>query len=453
MIQIKRFVFLFILSLIAEYSSAQANTSSGEYWVVDYPASTAAGELQIAVTYKLWIPGGVKKIRAVIVHQHGAGTIAANAGRTASEDLQWQELARKWDCALLGPSYHVLNDRIDDSTGGSELWFDPRRGSDRTFLRALNELGILSGHKELTWAPWCLWGHSGGGIWADMMSTLYPDRVIAMWLRSGTAFMFRSKPEFKQLDSIPHRVYSIPIMCNPGIKEKNNLVGKGTLATFHEYRAEGALIGFAEDPLSGHDCGYSRSLAIPFFDACLAMRLPDKNSEDQSLRPMDISKAWLASLTDKKVYPFAAYKGNPLEAVWLPDETVAKAWMEYVKNGAVSDTTPPPAPFNVTVTNLKNSGTTISWSARADLESGIGGFIVMRDGKELIKLPVKPKVIYGHPLFQFGPINYFHDTPEYPVPLMSYTDIDAKVGEKHTYEIIAVNSDGLVSKPSKAEND
>src|SRR5665213_2571585 len=338
MIQIKRFVFLFILSLIAEYSSAQANTSSGEYWVVDYPASTAAGELQIAVTYKLWIPGGVKKIRAVIVHQHGAGTIAANAGRTASEDLQWQELARKWDCALLGPSYHVLNDRIDDSTGGSELWFDPRRGSDRTFLRALKELGILSGHKELTWAPWCLWGHLGGGIWADMMSRLYPDRVIAMWLRSGTAFMFRSKPEFKQLDSIPHRVYSIPIMCNPGIKEKNNLVGKGTLATFHEYRAEGALIGFAEDPLSGHDCGYSRSLAIPFFDACLAMRLPDKNSEDQSLRPMDISKAWLASLTDKKVYPFAAYKGNPLEAVWLPDETVAKAWMEYVKNGAVSDT-------------------------------------------------------------------------------------------------------------------
>jgi hypothetical protein len=71
----------------------------GQYVNVDYPASTHAGELQIAVTYTLWIPDGVKTIRGVIVHQHGAGTTASEAGATAAYDLHWQALAKKWDCA------------------------------------------------------------------------------------------------------------------------------------------------------------------------------------------------------------------------------------------------------------------------------------------------------------------------------------------------------------------
>src|SRR5216683_3213077 len=103
---------------------------AGQYLSVDYPASTNSGELQIAVTYTLWIPEGVKTIRGVIVHQHGAGTTASIEGSTAAYDLHWQALAKKWDCALLGPSYHVQNEKIDISPGASELWFDPRRGSE-----------------------------------------------------------------------------------------------------------------------------------------------------------------------------------------------------------------------------------------------------------------------------------------------------------------------------------
>src|SRR5580692_7789096 len=89
--------------------------AAGQYISVDYPASTVEGELQIAVTYTLWLPPEVKTIRGVIVHQHGAGTTAAEAGATAAYDLHWQALAKKWDCALLGPSYHVLNDATDAS--------------------------------------------------------------------------------------------------------------------------------------------------------------------------------------------------------------------------------------------------------------------------------------------------------------------------------------------------
>src|SRR6267378_7263170 len=188
--------------------------AAGQYLKIDYPSSTASNELQVAVTYTLWIPDGVKTLRGIIVHQHGAGTTASIEGSTAAYDLHWQALAKKWDCALLGPSYHVQNEKIDTSPGASELWFDPRNGSEKTFLKALEEFAAKSGHAELDKVPWALWGHSGGGIWSDVMTTLHPERVAAVWMRSGSAAIFRTHPEFAQ-PLVPAAAYAIPIMANP----------------------------------------------------------------------------------------------------------------------------------------------------------------------------------------------------------------------------------------------
>ena len=423
-----------------------ASRGGGHYVKVDYPASTATNELQTAVTYTLWIPEGAPRLRGLIVHQHGAGTTASIEGSTAAYDLHWQALARKWDCALLGPSYHVLNEKTDLTPGGSEWWFDPRRGSEKTFLKALNELAAKSGHPELATIPWALWGHSGGGIWSDVMTTLRPERVIAAWLRSGSAAMFCSRPEFPQPE-VPAAAYGVPAMCNPGVKEQPNTPWRGPLATFQEYRAKGAPIGFAPDPRTGHECGDCRYLAIPFFDACLAMRLPDKGSQNQALKPVDLSRGWLAPLLGEEAQPAAAFKGDPQAAVWLPNEAVAKAWMEYVKTGAVSDTTPPPAPFDVRMSPQRDQETEISWNAEADFESGIRNFIVLRDGRELAQVPPTPVGKFGRPLFQSMT---YHDTPSQPMPQMRYVDASAQSGEKHTYTVVAVNSVGLKSEPSTA---
>src|SRR2546421_1634155 len=178
-------IALFAVSAVAFAGTA---LGAGQYHKVDYPASTSPNELQTPVTYTIWIPDGVAHLRGIIVHQHGAGTTASKEGSTAAYDLHWQALARKWDCALLGPSYHVTNEKTDYTPGGSELWFNPGRGSNKTFLRALSELGAQSGHPELNAVPWCLWGHSGGGIWASVMQAMYPERVAAVFCRSGTAF-------------------------------------------------------------------------------------------------------------------------------------------------------------------------------------------------------------------------------------------------------------------------
>jgi hypothetical protein len=418
------------------------SNGAGRYLRLVYPPSTTKGELQLGVIYTLWLPDNIKTVRAVIVHQHGASIPAAQAGATSAYDLHWQALAKKWNCALLGPSYQVLNDAIDLTPGGAELWFDPRQGSDRVFLRALDEFATKSGHAEIATAPWCLWGHSGGGIWADVMTILHPDRVLAAFLRSGTAAMFRSRHEFVQ-PAVPPAVYEIPTIVNFGIGERGNHPWEGSIATFQEYRTQGAPIGFAPDPRTGHFCGDSRYLAIPFFDACLQMRLTEWN---QILRPADLSRAWLATPFGNTAMPAAEFKGDPNKAAWLPNEAIAKIWMEYVRNGTVTDAGAPTAPVNVRANPDANHGTEITWEAEADIVGGLGGFIVLRDGRGIAKLPTQPPdAVYGRPLFQG--LSY-HDTPCAPLPQMRHVDMSAQPGAKRVYTVIALSSVGVPSMPS-----
>src|SRR6266850_5661684 len=68
-----RKALVLVLSLLC-FAEARA---AGTYVKLDYPASTASNELQVAVTYLLWIADGVKTLRGIIVHQHGAGTTAS----------------------------------------------------------------------------------------------------------------------------------------------------------------------------------------------------------------------------------------------------------------------------------------------------------------------------------------------------------------------------------------
>ncbi|MGV3662454.1 MAG: hypothetical protein ACO1TE_19880 [Prosthecobacter sp.] len=414
--------------------------SADVFVTVEYPPSTQPGELIYGVTYTAWIPEGVKTVRGVIVHQHGCGKGACEGGATAAYDLHWQALAKKWDCALLGPSYH------QEDGQDCRRWCDPRNGSEKTFLRALDDIAAKAGHPELARAPWCLWGHSGGGFWASLMQTLHPRRIAAIWFRSGTAYATWEKGEIPK-PTIPEEAMRIPMMCNPGAKENGdkrfNGAWTGTLAMFHAYRAQGAPIGFAPDPLTSHQCGDSRYLAIPFFDACLEQRLPSKDSTvDAALRPIDASKSWLAPLLGHVAQPASEFRGKVEESVWLPDANVARDWSEYVQTGSTTDTTAPEAPTQVS-TKITDGGILVSWKAEADFESGLQQFIVLRDGKEVGKVPEKPVGKFGRPLFQSMS---YHDTPEKPLPAIQFLDKTEGARADAQYHVIAINSVGLKSE-------
>jgi hypothetical protein len=410
------------------------------YYRVRYDASTQPGGLVYPVNYTIWIPRGVKTLRGVIVHQHGCGEGSCKSGLTGAYDLHWQALARKHDCALLSPAYEQP-DKAD-----CQAWCDPRNGSDAAFQKCLADLGAKSKHSELAKVPWALWGHSGGGHWAGGMVLLHPDRVAAAWLRSGVPLL-KADPKRAgvKAHTLPDAALQVPVMCNCGTKEgvtvKNDRfsdVWPANEVFFNEVRGKGGLIGVAVDPLTSHECGNQRYLAIPWLDACLSLRLP--KAAGDPLRPMPTDGAWLAPILGGDAVPAAKYKGEARKATWLPNETVARAWGEYVKDTKVTDTTAPPAP-----TSVRLEGNKLTWQAEADLESGLAGFIIERDGHFLANVPEDAKNPFGRPLFQGL---QYSDTPPPPLAPMQFTDTKADPGKRHAYRVIAVNTVGLKSERS-----
>lgn len=434
--------FLFLLT--AAVSSAQQapydNPPPVEapYYRVRYEESDKPGELIFPVQYTVWVPPGVKTLRGVVVHQHGCGEGSCKSGQTGAFDLHWQALAKKHDCALLAPSYE------QPQKADCQMWCDPRNGSSRAFQKALSDLGKLSGHPELAKVSWALWGHSGGGHWAGGMTLLHPERVVAAWLRSGVPLLVTNpdRPTIKVHD-LPMAALKVPVMCNPGTKE-GVTVKDGRFARvwpaneifFNTMRGRGALIGVSVDPLSAHECGNQRYMAIPWLDACLTARLPKQVGDP--LKPMPTKGAWLAPLLGPKASPAAKFKGDSSKAVWLPNRSVAHAWQRYIKDTEVPDKTPPPAP-----TGLQVDGSKLTWKAEADLESGLAHFIIERDGKPIATVPENGKNRFGRPIFQGL---QYSDTPTVPLMKMEFTDKTARPGKQHRYRVIAVNTVGLKSE-------
>jgi hypothetical protein len=139
----RHFILFFLFSSILHGQSPPYDIypdAEPPYYRIRYEASNEPGGLIFPVKFTIWIPEGVKNLRGIIIHQHGCGEGSCKSGLTGAWDLHWQALARKHDCALMSPSYEQPKD------ADCQLWCDPRNGSNRTFLKSLQDLGKMSGH-------------------------------------------------------------------------------------------------------------------------------------------------------------------------------------------------------------------------------------------------------------------------------------------------------------------
>jgi pimeloyl-ACP methyl ester carboxylesterase len=414
------------------------------YYRVRFEPSTEAGKLMFGVNYTIWIPPGVAKVRGVVVHQHGCGEGSCKSGLTGAYDLHWQALALKHSCALLSPAYE------QPEKADCQMWCDPRNGSGEAFQNALQDLGKLSGHPELAEVPWALWGHSGGGHWCGGMVLMYPERVAAAWLRSGVPLL---KADEKRAGIRAHvlreEALQVPIMCNLGTKEGvTDTTGRfagvwpANKALFNALRSQGGLVSVAIDPLTSHECGNQRYLAIPWLDACLTARLSPDGAH--TLQPINITSAWYSELTGVKAESGEMFSGDKLQASWHIDERMAKLWEQFVKDAQVVDTTAPPK-----VRKIEVEGKEIRWEAEGDLESGIAAFEIYRDGTLIATLGNGSKNPFGRAVFQGL---QYSDTPQQPLIEMVYLDEQALGSQAlgsvpvNRYKVVAINTVGLKSE-------
>ncbi len=406
-------------------SSAEKN----EYYEVIFPEpeKPVDGELVMAAEWRIWIPNDVKTIRGIVVHQHGCGMGSCDSGRTGVYDLHWQALAHKYDCALIAVSYRQNKHRC-------EKWCDPRNGSAKSFLQALDYFAKKSGHSELTIVPWAIWGHSGGGHWCGSMVQFYPKRVMAAWLRSG-------HPDCvgQIFDELPMNddVKKVPIMLNLGIKETDmRTVWDNGWEYFKKMRSQGALIGLIVDPNTHHETGNSRYPAIQFLDICIQQRIPNIPGT-ATLRTMTTGLVLPGhEINDEKHQEYVK------NGIWLPIKSYVSVWKKYSIDNTFEDTTPPPAPFAVEI----DSNGLMKWKCNADLESGLQTFVIYCNNKKIIQLPTL-KSVNARELFQGMS---YSDTPDPEHPEMIYKIANYLPNKKYIYSISAINTAGLSSPATEA---
>jgi hypothetical protein len=179
-------------------------------------------------------------------------------------------------------------------------------------------------------------------------------------------------------------------------------------------------------------------ICIPWMDVALTSRLPDK-AGDSLLKPMDTSSAWIGDWTTHAITSSATYTGNKGTACWFPNNRLAKMWQEYMATGTQKDSTPPPAPYNLTGT-YNNGQIVLKWDADADMETGIKTFIIYRNGSLLQKMtwPNAPSTLFttekGFQRWDDGD----QPNPATP-PNMQYTDNNLSATATYTYEVSTVN--------------
>ncbi len=361
--------FIFTGSVVARQSP-----SSIESYTLDNGKVVVITQVDKSYTidsarYAVYIPEGVDVIQGVLIHQHGC--TMEGRGLSTAFDIQYQAFAKKWKLAIVGPDLYAKNNCHD--------WKEPSSGSGTALLKTLREIGIATQHAELGDAPWLLWGHSGGGYWAQAIMTAYPERVLAL---------FSYSPGLNASFDYPKQAIRIPVMIRHAGVEGDACCWETALRTFQQLRSKDGFVSIAHTRYQNHNYSYVRYMAIPFFEAAMQQRLPQGSDRGyKAMREMDKTKAWLGDTTTLNIYPHNRYTGKKLNASWLPDSLTAVKWREYVITGTVVDRTPPPAPYAVRLKRRHNVTVELFWKADADVESGISHFNIYKDNQLVGRFP------------------------------------------------------------------
>ena len=312
--------------------------------------------------YGLWIPGGKKPLKGVLVLQHGCGM--ERYGITRPYDLQYQAFARKWNLAVLETALH----------GDCRVWTYPEKGSGDALMRVLVRAAGDAGRPELATAPWMLWGHSGGGHWVLAMLREYPERILA-----AVSYSAAFDPQW----DYPFATSKIPVLLRYG--DHNEFPGCRETArhAFDKLRDLDTPVSIVENKGETHNYTRLRHMMLPFFESALRERLPESEGR---MKDVDPSHTWLGDTLTFEVFPEKGFSGEKKGCCRFPDESSAKAWKEYVTTNDVLDQTPPPAPCRIRV-QAEADTLVVSWCCDADPESGISCFQVSLDGTAVSRIP------------------------------------------------------------------
>ncbi len=277
-----------------------------------YDTTLEPGVVYNMAAFKLWHDPEVQKIRGILMLNPGSN----GDGRGMVDDSYWQDFARKHDLALMG-TYFTDHRHVNMMI---EHYIKVDEGSGQALLDAIDQFAKDSGHQELSYAPFLLWGHSAGGELNHEIAAWMPERVIAYVVNQG-GYYYSSVP--------PEATRKTPGLYFVGLDdlESRNTIIKGIFTT---NRRAGALWTYVEEKGVGHEVVGSRDLALVFFEEVMNKRLPNDAMGYKALLPVTEGMGIKGNIITHEIVGAQDNEVKLEETSWLISERLAEAWQSLV---------------------------------------------------------------------------------------------------------------------------
>ena len=222
-----------ILALASSAFAQQAATPAPVAWPV-YDETIAPGANYDKAEFRLAVPPGVSRVRAVLVLVPGSN----GDGRPMAEDAFWQTFAAKHQLAIVACRF---TDKPHEQSF-LEDYVAVANGSGQALLDAVSSLARKSSHPEIATAPFLMWGMSAGGQVNYEFAAWKPERVIAFVVNKGGVY-------YSAL--VPRAARSVPALLFVGDKDLEFRVNT-IQGLFAVNRRAGALWAYVVEPDTAH---------------------------------------------------------------------------------------------------------------------------------------------------------------------------------------------------------
>lgn len=275
-----------------------------------YEVTVEPGDVYNMAAFKIWMNPEHDKISGILMLNPGSN----GDGRGQVDDPYWQEFANKHHFALMGTYFtdHMHpNMMIED-------YIQVGKGSGKAFVGAIDSIAKESGHEELSYAPFLLWGMSAGGEINHEIASWIPERVIAYVVNKG-GYYYSSVP--------PEATRQTPGLYVIGLEDlpsRNNMI-KGMYLT---NRRAGALWTLVEEKGVAHEVAGSRDLAASYYEAVMDLRMTEGAMGYKALKPVNEEMGTVGNIYKHTLGHEEDVRKE--DTTWLPSESFAKDWLALV---------------------------------------------------------------------------------------------------------------------------
>lgn len=275
-----------------------------------YDVTMESSAVHNMAAFRMWTPKGVDRFRGILMLNPGSN----GDGRPAVDDEYWRDFATKHDFALMAT---FLQDNPHPNMM-IEHYIQVSKGSGAAILGAIDYFASASGHEELSYAPFLLWGMSAGGELNHEIASWIPERVIAYVVNKG-GYYYSSVP--------PEATRQTPGLYSIGLDDlpSRNTIIKGMYLT---NRRAGALWTLAEEKGVAHEVADSRELATSYYEAIMTMRMVDGALGYKALKPVTEDMGVVGNIYNHTIGIKDGVRKE--DTTWLPNEAFAQRWLEHV---------------------------------------------------------------------------------------------------------------------------